>query len=60
MVERFTGKREEMIKQFSEIQPVKRMGRPEEVAALALFLASEDSSFITGAAITIDGGYTAQ
>jgi NAD(P)-dependent dehydrogenase (short-subunit alcohol dehydrogenase family) len=60
MIERFSGKNEETIKQFSEMEPVKRMGKPEEVAALALFLASDDSSFITGAAVTVDGGYTAQ
>ena len=60
MIERATDKNQEMIKQFSEIEPVKRMGKPEEVAALALFLASDDASFITGAAITVDGGYTAE
>lgn len=36
-----------------------RMGEPEEIAKTALFLASEDSSFITGAVITADGGWTA-
>jgi 2-keto-3-deoxy-L-fuconate dehydrogenase len=36
-----------------------RMGRPEEVAALALYLASDESSFVTGAAMSIDGGMTA-
>lgn len=60
MVERVTGKKEELIKQFTEIEPVKRMGKPEEVAALALFLASDDPSFITGAAIPVDGAYTVQ
>jgi NAD(P)-dependent dehydrogenase (short-subunit alcohol dehydrogenase family) len=35
------------------------MGRPEEVAALALYLASDESSFVTGAALAIDGGMTA-
>jgi NAD(P)-dependent dehydrogenase (short-subunit alcohol dehydrogenase family) len=60
MIERATDKNQEMIKQFSEMEPVKRMGKPEEVAALALFLASNDSSFITGAAVTADGGYTAE
>ena len=39
--------------------PIGRLAKPEEVARLALFLASDESSFITGAAITIDGGYTA-
>ena len=39
--------------------PVKRIADPSEVAALALFLASDESSFITATEITIDGGYTA-
>jgi len=42
-----------------EANPVKRVGRPEEIADLALFLASDESSFITGTEIVIDGGYTA-
>lgn len=36
-----------------------RMGRPEEIAALALYLAADESSFVTGAALAIDGGMTA-
>ena len=38
---------------------LKRMGQPCEVAAAAAFLASEESSFITGTTVTIDGGLTA-
>ena len=38
--------------------PMGRMGRPQEVAYLALFLASDESSFITGANVVIDGGLT--
>lgn len=39
--------------------PMGRMGRPEDVAQLALFLASEESSWVTGAALPLDGGLTA-
>jgi len=41
-------------------QPMKRWGKPEELAAAALFLASDEASFITGAAIPVDGGYVAR
>jgi NAD(P)-dependent dehydrogenase (short-subunit alcohol dehydrogenase family) len=39
--------------------PLRRVGRPEEIAAVALFLASDEASFITGANIVVDGGITA-
>lgn len=45
---------------IGEMHPVKRMGTPEEVAALVCFLASDAASFITGSYYTVDGGYTAQ
>lgn len=40
--------------------PLKRLGTPDEIAALALFLASDEASWITGATFTADGGYTAR
>lgn len=41
-------------------QPMARWGRPEELAAAALFLASDEASFITGTAVPVDGGYVAR
>ena len=40
--------------------PLKRMGRPEEVSAMVVFLASEEASYVTGAAFYVDGGWLAQ
>jgi NAD(P)-dependent dehydrogenase (short-subunit alcohol dehydrogenase family) len=51
---------EAALKQRVGLHPMGRFGRPEEIAQLALHLASDESSWTTGAAITIDGGYTAQ
>jgi NAD(P)-dependent dehydrogenase (short-subunit alcohol dehydrogenase family) len=39
---------------------LKRMGRPEEIAAGILYLASDESAYATGAVLSIDGGYTAR
>jgi len=52
----YPGKEEETLKKLSEYQPIGRMGRPDEVAALALYLSSEEASFITGQCYPIDGG----
>jgi NAD(P)-dependent dehydrogenase (short-subunit alcohol dehydrogenase family) len=41
-------------------QPMRRWGMPEELASAALFLASDDSSFVTGVALPVDGGYVAR
>lgn len=41
-------------------QPIGRMGKPEEIASAALYLASEEAAFITGSTLVIDGGWTAK
>jgi NAD(P)-dependent dehydrogenase (short-subunit alcohol dehydrogenase family) len=44
---------------FAAVIPMKRLGRPEEFAAAALFLASDDASFVAGTELVVDGGMTA-
>ncbi len=53
----YPGKEKEMFEKLSKTQPIGRMGEPEEVANLALFLCSDEASFITGTDFPIDGGY---
>src|SRR3984893_18707087 len=55
----YPGREAEMFRQLSDYQPIGRMGTPEEVAALALYLCSDQASFITGQAYPIDGGVLA-
>lgn len=52
----YPGQEAEMFQKLSEYQPIGRMGKPEEVAYLALYLASEEASFHTGDAFPIAGG----
>jgi 2-keto-3-deoxy-L-fuconate dehydrogenase len=54
-----TGDLEAARKAFIARQPMQRLGKPEEVAALALYLASDESAFTTGGVHIIDGGWTA-
>jgi NAD(P)-dependent dehydrogenase (short-subunit alcohol dehydrogenase family) len=46
-----------MIEEAVNIAPMKRMGRPEEVADCAIFLCSPKASFVQGASLVVDGGY---
>jgi NAD(P)-dependent dehydrogenase (short-subunit alcohol dehydrogenase family) len=45
---------------LESLHPLGRLGKPEEIAAAAAFLVSDDASFITGIALPVDGGYTAR
>lgn len=60
MVERITGGTDAAIERLRSSQPMPRVGEPEEIARMALFLASDESTFVTGAALPVDGGYTAR
>lgn len=54
------GMDETVFNHLVSLHPMGRLGRAEEVAKAVLFLASDDASFITGASLLVDGGYTAQ
>lgn len=54
----YPGKEEEMFRKLSATQPIGRMAKPEEIAYLALYLCSDEASFITGSDYPIDGGFT--
>jgi 2-keto-3-deoxy-L-fuconate dehydrogenase len=53
----YPGREAEMFEKLSKTQPIGRMGKPEEVAYLALYLCSDEASFITGCDYPIDGGF---
>jgi len=54
----YPGREAEMLEALSRTQPIGRMGEPEEVAALVVYLASDEAAFITGTNFPIDGGFT--
>lgn len=60
MVERFTHGEAQAIKELSAGEPVGRMGKPEEIAQVALWLCSDASSFVTGHPLVADGGWVAR
>jgi len=47
---------EDVVKKYAEVIPLKKMGKPKDIADLCLFLASEEANYITGQTINIDGG----
>ncbi len=60
LAKNYPGREAEMMKTLSEYQPIGRMGLPEDIASLALYLCSDEASFVTGSAYPIDGGVTNQ
>jgi NAD(P)-dependent dehydrogenase (short-subunit alcohol dehydrogenase family) len=52
----YPGHEAEMFEKLSKTQPIGRMGQPDEVASMALFLCSDEASFITGSGYPVDGG----
>jgi NAD(P)-dependent dehydrogenase (short-subunit alcohol dehydrogenase family) len=57
LAKNYPGKEAEMFEKLSGTQPIGRMARPEEIAALILYLCSDEASFITGCDYPIDGGF---
>jgi NAD(P)-dependent dehydrogenase (short-subunit alcohol dehydrogenase family) len=53
----YPGREAEMFEKLSKVQPMGRMGTPEEVASLALYLCSDEAAYITGCDYPIDGGF---
>ncbi|WP_214071758.1 glucose 1-dehydrogenase [Mucilaginibacter sp. dw_454] len=53
----YPGKEEEIFDKLSKSQPIGRMGKPEEVASLALYLCSDEAGFVTGCDYLLDGGF---
>ena len=57
LAKNYPGQEEEMFEKLSKTQPIGRMGKPQEIADLALFLCSDEAGFITGTDYPIDGGF---
>ena len=57
LAENYAGREKEMFEKLSAVQPLGRMGEPKEIASLAVFLASDEAAFVTGADYEIDGGF---
>ncbi len=57
LAKNYPGREAEMFEKLSQSQPIGRMGKPEEIANLILYLCSDEASFITGSDYPIDGGF---
>lgn len=57
LAKNYPGKEKEMFDKLAATQPIGRMGKPEEIAAMAVYLSSDEASFLTGGNYPIDGGF---
>ena len=60
MIDRLTGNKKEAEAQYAAQEPIGRLGQPEEIANTVIWLCSNEASFITGQALAVDGGWTAE
>jgi 2-keto-3-deoxy-L-fuconate dehydrogenase len=58
LAKNYPGQEKEMFEKLSKTQPIGRMGKPHEIASLALYLCSDEAAFVTGSDYPIDGGFT--
>jgi 2-keto-3-deoxy-L-fuconate dehydrogenase len=57
LAKNYPGQEKEMFDKLSKTQPIGRMGKPDEIGALALYLCSDEAAFVTGSDYPIDGGF---
>jgi NAD(P)-dependent dehydrogenase (short-subunit alcohol dehydrogenase family) len=57
LAKNYPGREQEMFEKLSKTQPIGRMGKPSEIATLALYLCSDEAAFVTGTNYPIDGGF---
>jgi NAD(P)-dependent dehydrogenase (short-subunit alcohol dehydrogenase family) len=60
MIDRLTGNDKKAIEQFTNLEPVGRFGKAEEIANAVIWMCSDGASFVTGHAMAVDGGFVAQ
>jgi NAD(P)-dependent dehydrogenase (short-subunit alcohol dehydrogenase family) len=60
MIDRLTGNKKEAEEQFAGMEPIGRLGIPDEVANAVIWLSSDEASFVTGHSMAVDGGWVAQ
>lgn len=60
VIDRFSGNDKNVEKQFADMELMGRLGQPEEVAEVVMWLCSDAASFVTGQSVSVDGGWTAQ